>query len=138
MVKHREEDHVDRLLHEVKERFPALDLRVEGIVDRVGGIQRRIKRMLDETLEEHGLNAGEWHVLWALFRAPERRWSPGELSSYVELSSAAMTNRLDRLEQAGLVRRVPMQPTAAQFRSSSPRKGRRSTEKLWRHRLRRS
>ena|SRR5437763_5236410 len=107
MVKHREEDHVDRLLHEVKERFPALDLRVEGIVDRVGGIQRRIKRMLDETLEEHGLNAGEWHVLWALFRAPERRWSPGELSSYVELSSAAMTNRLDRLEQAGLVRRVP-------------------------------
>ncbi len=107
MVKTGDQDHVDRFLQEVKARFPDLDLRVEGIVDRIGGIQRRIKRMLDETLEEHGLNAGEWHVLGALFRAPERRWSPGELSSYVELSSAAMTNRLDRLEQAGLVRRVP-------------------------------
>src|SRR5947209_1356044 len=107
MVKTREQDHIDRFLEEVKVRFPDLDLRVEGIVDRVGGIQRRIKRMLDETLEEHGLNAGEWHVLGALFRAPKRTRSPGELASNVELSSAAMTNRLDRLEQAALVRRVP-------------------------------
>ena len=107
MVKTAEQDHVDRFLLQVKERFPDLDLRVEGIVDRIGGIQRRIRRMLDETLAEHGLNAGEWHVLGALTRAPERRWSPGELASNVELSSAAMTNRLDRLEQAGLVRRVP-------------------------------
>src|SRR6266700_6853122 len=107
MVKTREQDHIDRFLEEVKERFPELDLRVEGVVDRIGGIQRRIKRMLDETLEEHGLKAGEWHVLGALFRAPEQKRSPGELSSNVELSSAAMTNRLDRLEQAGLVRRVP-------------------------------
>src|SRR2546430_12520523 len=103
MVKTREKDHIDRFLEEVKERFPDLDLRVEGIVDRIGGIQRRIRRMLDETLEEHGLNTGEWYVLAALTRAPQRRGSPGELSSYVQLSSAAMTNRIDRLQQAGLL-----------------------------------
>ena len=71
MVKTREQDHIDRFLEEVKVRFPDLDLRVEGIVDRIGGIQRRIRRMLDETLEEHGLNAGEWHLLGSLTRAPE-------------------------------------------------------------------
>ena len=32
--------------------------------------------------------------------------SPGELSSGLEVSTGAMTNRLDRLEEAGLIRRV--------------------------------
>ena len=38
--------------------------------------------------------------------APYRR-SAGELARIAELSSGAMTNRLDRLEQAGYVRRLP-------------------------------
>jgi DNA-binding MarR family transcriptional regulator len=100
-------DHVDRFLSEVAERLPALDLQVEGIVDRVMGIQRRLRRMLDETLEEHGLSYGEWSVLSSLTWAPENRRTAGELASKVELSSAAMTNRLDRLEGAGLIRRLP-------------------------------
>ena len=35
------------------------------------------------------------------------RSSPGELASNLDLSSGAMTSRLDRLEDAGLVRRLP-------------------------------
>jgi len=35
------------------------------------------------------------------------RSSPGELASDLELSSGAMTSRIDRLEQAGYVRRLP-------------------------------
>jgi DNA-binding MarR family transcriptional regulator len=107
MVKTTERDHIDRWLDEIAEQLPMLDLRVEGIVDRINGIQRRIRRMLDETLEEHGLTSGEWHALGRLSRAPDGRASAGELAAKVELSSAAMTNRLDRLEKAGLVRRVP-------------------------------
>jgi len=101
------EDHVDRFLAEVAERLPTIDLRVEGIVDRIMGIQRRLRRMLDETLEEHGLSYGEWSVLSSLTWAPDNRRTAGELAAKVELSSAAMTNRLDRLEGAGLIRRVP-------------------------------
>ena len=101
------EDHVDRFLSEVAERLPTLDLRVEGIVDRVMGIQRRLRRLLDETLEEHGLSYGEWSVLSSLTWAPDNRRTAGELATKVELSSAAMTNRLDRLEGAGLIRRLP-------------------------------
>ena len=103
----KQEDHVDRFLEEIRDRMPTLDLRVEGIVDRIAGIQRRIRRMLDETLEEHGLTSGEWHALGKLSRSPDLRRSAGELAANVELSSAAMTHRLDRLEEAGLVRRVP-------------------------------
>jgi len=101
------EDHVDRFLAEVAERLPTLDLQVEGIVDRVMGIQRRLRRMLDETLEEHGLSYGEWSVLSSLTWSPTGRRTAGDLAAKVELSSAAMTNRLDRLESAGLIRRVP-------------------------------
>jgi DNA-binding MarR family transcriptional regulator len=107
VVTTRQRDHIDRWLEEIAELLPMLDLRVEGIVDRIHGINRRIKRMLDETLEEHGLSSGEWHVLGSLSRSPDGRRSAGELAAKVELSSAAMTNRLDRLEEAGLVRRVP-------------------------------
>src|SRR6266480_4820126 len=35
------------------------------------------------------------------------RSSPGRLARIMELSSGAMTNRLDRLEEAGLLRRLP-------------------------------
>jgi DNA-binding MarR family transcriptional regulator len=102
-----ERDHIDKWLELLRDQLPMLDLRVEGIVDRINGINRRIRRMLDETLEEHGLTSGEWHALGKLARAPDGRRTAGELAAAVELSSAAMTNRLDRLEKEGLVRRVP-------------------------------
>jgi DNA-binding MarR family transcriptional regulator len=103
-----EQDHVDRFLESVARELPELDLAVEGIVDRIMGLGRRLKRMLEETLEANGLSHGEWQVLGALRLAgPPYRRSPGQLCERCELSSAAMTNRLDRLEAAGFVRRLP-------------------------------
>jgi DNA-binding MarR family transcriptional regulator len=103
-----ERDHVDEFLEGLEERLPELDREIEGIVDRLNGLSRRINRMLDETLAEHGLSHGEWRLLGTLYFAPApHRHSPGELAAKLELSSGAMTNRLDRLEQAGLVRRLP-------------------------------
>jgi DNA-binding MarR family transcriptional regulator len=102
-------DHVDRWLGEVRSELPPdLDLTVEGVVDRILGIARRLRRLLDETLSGHGLSHGEWKVLSSLRWAglPYRR-SAGELARIADLSSGAMTNRLDRLEGVGLVRRVP-------------------------------
>ena len=107
MTETAEQDHIDRWLEEIRDQLPRLDLRVEGIVDRIGGINRRIKRMLDETLDEHNLSSGEWHALGRLSRSPGGRRTAGDLAKKAELSSAAMTNRLDRLEKAGLVQRIP-------------------------------
>ena len=107
MTETAEQDHIDRWLEEIRDQLPRLDLRVEGIVDRIGGINRRIKRMLDETLDEYELSSGEWHALGRLSRSPGGRRTAGDLAKKAELSSAAMTNRLDRLEKAGLVQRIP-------------------------------
>ena len=103
-----ERDHVDAFLDRIQPVFPDLDLEVEGIVDRIGGINRRIKRMLDETLAEVELDTAEYRVLSALSQAgPPFRSTPGRLAKRMDLSSGAMTNRLDRLEEAGLIRRLP-------------------------------
>jgi len=100
------EDHIDRFMQRL-EVLPAglLDPEVEAIVDRIGGIARRIKRGMEETLAEHDLTHPDWQVLTALRLAPGNRSSPGALATDVELSSGAMTSRLDRLEASGLVRR---------------------------------
>lgn len=108
VTKSGEQDHVDRFLQEIADRLPDLDLEVEGIVDRIGGLNRRFKRSQEETLSEFDLNLGEYHVLGALFHTgPPYRRSPGWLADQNNLSSGAMTNRIDRLEEAGLVRRLP-------------------------------
>jgi DNA-binding MarR family transcriptional regulator len=106
-TKQVEQDHVDRFL-EAAELWPVdLDLEVEGIVDRINGLSRRFKRTLEETAGEHGLTHGEWNVLGSLFRAGEpHRRSPGKLADQCECSSGAMTNRLDRLEEQGHIRRL--------------------------------
>jgi DNA-binding MarR family transcriptional regulator len=63
---------------------------------------------MEETVSQHGVSYGEWKVLHSLRRAePDYRSTPGKLSERLGLSSGAMTNRLDRLEEAGLVRRLP-------------------------------
>jgi DNA-binding MarR family transcriptional regulator len=101
-------DHVDRFLETIHLVLPDLDLEVEGIVDRIAGLSRRIHRTMDETLAEFGLDMAEHKALSALAQAgPPYRSTPGKLAKRMDLSSGAMTNRLDRLEQAGLIRRLP-------------------------------
>jgi DNA-binding MarR family transcriptional regulator len=103
----RERDHVDRWLESIRERLPMLDPEVEGIVDRIGGLNRRFKRAMDETLSEFQLDHSEYRLLGILSRQDEYRSSPGKLARVMELSSGAMTNRLDRMEEADLLRRLP-------------------------------
>jgi DNA-binding MarR family transcriptional regulator len=101
-------DHVDHFLARINYVFPTLDLEVEGIVDRISGISRRLHRTMDETLAEFGLDSAEHRALSVLAQGGEPyRSTPGELAGRMDLSSGAMTNRLDRLETAGLIRRLP-------------------------------
>jgi DNA-binding MarR family transcriptional regulator len=102
-----EQDHIDRFLAELVP-IEGLDLEVEGIVDRIYGIQRRFHRSLEAVLAEHGLTVQEWQVLSKLRnKGVPCESSPGELADQLDLSSGAMTNRLDRMERSGLVRRKP-------------------------------
>ena len=101
-------DHVDSRLDELRNGdLPDLDLDVEGIVQRIQGIEKRIRFVMEDTLEDHSLSYGEWKVLAHLHCHFDHVSTPGELAAKLELSSGAMTNRIDRMERAGLVRRGP-------------------------------
>lgn len=108
-MKAEQRDHVDRFIDEIKgELPPELDLGVEGAVERIMGISRRLSRMMEETLAERGISWGEFKLLGVLVhRGAPYRMSPGKLAEHLELSSGAMTNRLDRLEEAGYIERHP-------------------------------
>jgi len=95
-------DRVDTFLERL-DGIPGLDYEVEGIVERIISLQRRIRREHEQTLAEHGLTWGEWKVLGSLIYGGCD--SPGDLSTELEVSTGAMTNRLDRLEEDGLIRR---------------------------------
>lgn len=102
------QDAIDRFVAEWASELPGVDLDVESAVQRMQHIVKAIRRRMDETLSEFKLSYGEWGILGHLsLQGPPYRSSPGQLSEKEGLSSGAMTNRLDRLEEAGLVRRLP-------------------------------
>jgi DNA-binding MarR family transcriptional regulator len=79
-------------------RIPALPL------DEAGLVRERIA----ELARSAGLQVGEGDVLLTLRRAGEPyRLSPTALASSTLVATGTMTNRIDRLEGRGLVRRVP-------------------------------
>lgn len=103
-----ETDRLDEQLAVWAREIPDLDPLIEGIVERIQILAKRFDRSLDETLVESNLDRRAFHLLGRLrsYGPPYRR-SPGQLAADMRLSSGAMTNRLDRLEAAGLIRRLP-------------------------------
>jgi DNA-binding MarR family transcriptional regulator len=103
-----ESDRIDDWMEGWASKLPPIDLDIEAAVQRIHWIQKLIDRQMEETLGEYELSHGEWKLLRDLAMVgPPYRSSPGRLARSEGLSSGAMTNRLDQLEKAGLVRRLP-------------------------------
>jgi DNA-binding MarR family transcriptional regulator len=103
-----DKDAVDGILEQWERERPDLDVSPMGVFGRLSRADRLLGRSLEETFRGFGLRGGEFDVLAALRRAGEPySLTPTELFRSMMLSSAAMTNRLDRLEGRGLVRRGP-------------------------------
>lgn len=101
-------DSIDDLLAELDAAGAQIDLDVEGIVDRISTINKRVRGALKETLSDYGITPEDWHVLTTLrLRKGSRPVTPGALARGLDLSSGATTSRLDRLEDAGYIRRLP-------------------------------
>ncbi len=100
-------DAVDEILAQWNQERPELDVAPMGLVGRLKRISRHLSREMDKTFAAHGLNGASFDVLATLRRSgPPYRLSPGDLLATMMVTSGTMTNRLDRLEQAGLVKRV--------------------------------
>jgi DNA-binding MarR family transcriptional regulator len=103
-----ERDSVDRILEQWRRERPDLDPSPMGVVGRISRASRYLESGLATVFDRHGISGGEFDVLATLRRAGEPfRLSHGELARACMLSASAMTNRLDRLEAAGLLRREP-------------------------------
>src|SRR3954451_18943772 len=101
-------DSVDVCTIDVASRYDEIKPEVEGVVSRIASISKHVGRAFDETLSACGLSYPEYRMLLRLAtRSSDNRMSAGDLSRALMLSSGAMTNRLDRLEKAELIRRVP-------------------------------
>jgi len=102
-----EQDRVDEFIAEWRRERPDLDPAPMGIIGRIGRLSRMLDAALLDVFNAYSVTSGEFEVLTALRRAGvPYQLSPTELSRAMLLSPGAVTNRLDRLEQAGLVRRT--------------------------------
>jgi DNA-binding MarR family transcriptional regulator len=101
-------DEVDRLVAAWARERPDLDVRPLEVLSRVTRLARHLDRARRTAFAAHGLATWEFDVLAAL-RREGRPYvlSPGQLIGQTMVSSGTMTNRVDRLENAGLVQRLP-------------------------------
>jgi DNA-binding MarR family transcriptional regulator len=102
------EDAIDRIVHEWKRERPDLDVSVTHVLQRITRLYLLQSASFAEVFNRYGLTFGEYEVLAALVRSgPPHRLKPSELVGALVLSSGAVTNRIDRVETAGLVERLP-------------------------------
>jgi DNA-binding MarR family transcriptional regulator len=100
------QDGIDRFVAGVVAIFPTLDPEVEAAVDRMSKIMKYLDRSTEGNVKVFGLNVGEFKVLLRLREAKDETLTAGALADMLDLSASAMTNRLDRLEEDGLVSRA--------------------------------
>ncbi|MET0134336.1 MAG: MarR family transcriptional regulator [Kibdelosporangium sp.] len=99
-------DAVDGIQEQWRRERPDLDLSAMGVFARLWQAADSLKPLVAEELAKRGLRRGEFDVLTALRRAGEPyTLIPSELAATMMMSRAGMTNRIDRLEAAGLVAR---------------------------------
>jgi DNA-binding MarR family transcriptional regulator len=101
-------DEVDGLVAAWQAERPDLDVRPMQVLSRISRLARHLDRERRSAFAAHDLETWEFDVLSALRRqgAPYEL-SPGALLRATLVTSGTMTNRIDRLEEADLVRRRP-------------------------------
>lgn len=103
----READAVDRLLVQWRRERPDLDVAPMGVVGRISRAARLVELEQRATFAAHGLDRASFDALATLRRSgAPHQLTPGQLMATAMVTSGAITQRLDRLEERGLVRRA--------------------------------
>jgi DNA-binding MarR family transcriptional regulator len=100
-------DHVDFVVAQWAQAMPHVDASSMEIFGRIARVQKHLERLRAEALTLYGFKEGEFDVLATLRRSGEPyRLTPTELYRSLLITSGAMTNRLARLESAGMIERI--------------------------------
>lgn len=100
-------DFIDQLQTDWRQERPDLDAGAMGVVLRIQALAKILGEQVEQRLQKFGLQWWQYDALAAL----RRQGAPfvmaaTELATANMLTSGAMTNRIDRLENDGLVRRL--------------------------------
>lgn len=102
------QDEVDRIVAAWQVERPDLDTTPMLVLSRVTRLARRLDLERRSSFSDQALEPWEFDVLSSLRRAgAPYSQTPGALMNELLVSSGTMTNRIDRLERAGLVVRSP-------------------------------
>jgi len=100
-------DQVDKVIAQWRTACPDLDVSAIGPIGRLTRATKHMHAVTEQTFAKHGLNMAGFDVLSALRRSGQPyALSAGDLLASMMITSGTMTNRIDQLEKAGLVRRA--------------------------------
>jgi DNA-binding MarR family transcriptional regulator len=102
-------DAVDRILEQWHAERPDLDSTPIAVIGRLSRLSAIVDRHLAENFARHDLEPWMYDVLATLRRSgPPYELTAGALLAQSMVTTGAITNRVDRLEQRGLVERAPV------------------------------
>ncbi len=100
-------DAVDGMTNQWSAVRPDLDVSPMAVVGRISRLSRLIDRRLEANFARHGIESWMYDVLATLRRSGEPyELTAGDLVRQTMVTTGAITNRVDRLEQRGLVERT--------------------------------
>ncbi|MEO3972958.1 MarR family transcriptional regulator [Streptomyces sp. CAU 1734] len=101
-----QEPSLDEQIAAYQREYGDLDPQVEKVVSALGRLNRRMNVAYGRQVAALGISNAEWEVLKTLVLAGSPyRMGPGELAKRLGLTPAAMTHRIDRMANEGLVTR---------------------------------
>lgn len=104
-------DGVDRILEQWSREKPGLDVSPMAVIGRLGRTALVVDARLARTFARHGLDAASFDVLATLLRSGvPYRITPVELAREAMISTSAVAQRLNKLEDRGLIQRA-LNPT---------------------------
>lgn len=101
-------DAIDAVIEQWRRERPDADIWPMGILGRIVRLSRVLEREYRKFFAEHGLESWEFDVLTTLRRSGEPNGlTANALLRAALVTSGAITHRIDRMEEKGLVERVP-------------------------------
>mgnify|MGYP000309545147 CR=1 FL=1 len=100
-------DKLDKIVGQWHRERPDLDVSSMSLVGRFKRITQHLNTEMTKTFSDHDLSPASFDVLATLRRSgPPYALSPSDLLAAMMVTSGTMTNRIDQLAKAALVRRV--------------------------------
>jgi DNA-binding MarR family transcriptional regulator len=127
------QDRIDERRAQWKRELPTVETVGMAILGRARWISLKVRPPIEAVFTAAGLDSGEFDVLATLMRSgPPYRLRPTELYRSLMISSRGLTDRLDRLEKQGLIRRAEPESDARSVPVELTTQGRRRVEEAFR------